>query len=260
MAAGNRTSEGKPMQINFKRSRLGAGLTLLELVVVVAIVAFMAGLVTYSMSPSSLIFSGAGGNKTAGQIATEATLRRIKSAIHGSSDTPGYWPDMNQDMWFFPRHLEWLSRPPLDAADVWGASPEAAAYYHAMQAYSPTRRVGWRGPYLQFQGGLIPVIPSRGYTSRLSGGGVYRAPIDAWGNPIVMQWPSDYFGLGAVDFGNARGDAVMALYITENSRLVSPGPDGILQTELNIMGLQTYADFQANPGLVGDDVVVWLQR
>ncbi len=248
------------MRNNFKRRRLAAALTLLELVVVVAILAFMAGLVAYSLSPSSLLFAGAGGNKTAGHIATEATLGRIKSAIYGSMDSPGYWRDMNQDMWFFPRYLEWLSRPPSDAADVWGASPEAAAYFYAMQAYSPTRRVGWRGPYLQFQGGPIPVIPARGYTSRLSGGGVYRAPIDAWGNPIVMQWPSDYFGLGAVDFGDARGDAAMALYVAENSRLVSPGPDGILQTELNITGLQTYADFQVNPGLAGDDVVIWLQH
>lgn len=248
------------MQINFNRCRLGAALTLLELVVVVAIVAFMAGLVTYSLSPNSLLFTGAGGNKTAGRIATEATLGRIKSAIYGSMENPGYWRDMNQDMWFFPRYLEWLSRPPSDAADVWSASPEAAAYFYAMQAYSPTRRVGWRGPYLQFQGGPIPVIPARGYTSRLSGGGVYRSPIDAWGNPIVMQWPSDYFGVNIVDFGDPRGNADMAVYVMQNSRLVSAGPDGILQTELNIASLQTYAHFQANPGLAGDDVVVWLQH
>ncbi len=248
------------MQIRFCRCGFQRALTLLELVTVVAIIAFLAGLVSYSLTPDSLIFAGAGGNKTAGRIATEATLSRIKSAIYGSGERPGYWRDMNQDMWFFPRYLEWLSRPPSDAADIWSVTPEEAYYFNSMQAYSPTRRVGWRGPYLQFQGGLIPVIPSRGFTARLSGGGVYRAPIDAWGNPIVMQWPSDYFGMGAVDFGDARGNSAMSLYVSGNSRLVSAGPDGILQTELNIESLQTYADFQTNPGLVGDDIVIWLQH
>jgi hypothetical protein len=52
----------------------------------------------------------------------------------------------------------------------------------------------------------------------------------------------------------------MAVYIASNSRLVSAGPDGILQTELNINSLQTYDDFQLNPALVGDDIVLWLQH
>ena len=34
----------------------------------------------------------------------------------------------------------------------------------------------------------------------------------------------------------------------------------ISETELNINNLQTYADFQTNPTLVGDDVVYWLRR
>jgi len=75
-----------------------------------------------------------------------------------------------------------------------------------------------------------------------------------------MQWPSSYLWLGTVDFGNARGDAAMAVFIASNSRLVSAGPDGILQTELNINSLQTYDDFQLNPALVGDDIVLWLQH
>jgi prepilin-type N-terminal cleavage/methylation domain-containing protein len=247
------------MRIDLKTCRC-RGLTLLELVVVVAILAFMAGLVSYNLSPSQLSFTGPAGGKTAGKIATEVTLGRIKSAIYGSTENPGYWRDMNQDMWFFPRYLEWLWRPPSDAADVYGASPEAATYFYSMQAFNAVRKVGWRGPYLQFQGAPIPVDPARGYTARLGGGVGFRSPIDAWGNPVVMQWPSDYYGAGVPDFGDARGNAAMAVYIMENSRLVSPGPDGVLQTELNIAHLQTYADFQMNPALVGDDIVIWLQH
>jgi type II secretory pathway pseudopilin PulG len=231
----------------------------MELVVVVAILAFLAGMVSFNLTPNQLTFGGAGGNKTAGRIATEVTLARLKSAMFGSADSPGYWQDMNRDMWFWPRYLEWLSRAPSDAADISGASADSAAYFTSMMSFNASRRVGWRGPYMQFQGDIIPLDTARGFTARL-GGGVYRAPLDAWGNPVVMQWPSSYFGLGTVDFGDARGDATMAVFIASNSRLVSAGPDGILQTELNINSLQTYDDFQLNPALVGDDIVLWLQH
>jgi len=237
-----------------------SGLTLVELVVVVAILAFLAGLVSFNLTPSQMTFGGAGGNKTAGQIATESTMARLKAAMFGSADAPGYWQDMNRDMWFWPRYADWLSRPPTDAADVWGASPEAAAYFNSLMSYNAVRRVGWRGPYVQFQGEPIPLDPSRGYTARLGGGSGARGPVDAWGNPIVMQWPSIYEGANITDFGDARGNAVMTSFISANSRWVSPGPDGILQTELNLTYLQTYAQFLANPVLVGDDVVVWLQQ
>lgn len=246
------------MRLRTNRFRT-SGLTLLELVVVVSILAFLAGMVTYNLTPNQLTFAGAGGNKTAGRIATEASLTRLKSAMFGSADSPGYWQDMNRDMWFWPRYLEWLSRAPSDAADISGASSDSAAYFTSMMSFNASRRVGWRGPYMQFQGDIIPLDAGRGFTARL-GGGVYRAPLDAWGNPVVMQWPSSYYGSGTVDFGDARGDATMAVFIASNSRLVSAGPDGILQTELNINSLQTYDDFQLNPALVGDDIVLWLQH
>jgi hypothetical protein len=63
-----------------------------------------------------------------------------------------------------------------------------------------------------------------------------------------------------VDYGDARGDADMAVFIASNSRLVSAGPDGILQTQLNIESLQTFEAFQTNALLAGDDIVIWLQH
>jgi type II secretory pathway pseudopilin PulG len=235
-----------------------SGLTLMELVVVVGILAFMAGLVAYNITPSQMTFGGAAGNKTAGRIATEATMSRVKSAIFGSADSPGYWQDMNRDMWYYPMHLEWLSRAPTERlAD--GATDQELAYISAMMSYSPSRRVGWRGPYVQFQGDIIPLDPARGFTARL-GGGAYRSPIDAWGNPVVMQLPTEIRGTNIVDYGDARGDADMAVFIASNSRLVSAGPDGILQTQLNIESLQTFEAFQTNALLAGDDIVIWLQH
>jgi len=230
----------------------------MELVVVVGILAFMAGLVAYNITPSQMTFGGAAGNKTAGRIATEATMSRVKSAIFGSADSPGYWQDMNRDMWYYPMHLEWLSRAPTERlAD--GATDQELAYISAMMSYSPSRRVGWRGPYVQFQGDIIPLDPARGFTTRL-GGGAYRSPIDAWGNPVVMQLPTEIRGTNIVDYGDARGDADMAVFIASNSRLVSAGPDGILQTQLNIESLQTFEAFQTNALLAGDDIVIWLQH
>lgn len=237
-----------------------SGLTLVELVVVVAILACIAGLVSFNLTPSQMTFGGAGGNKTAGHIATASTMGRLKAAMFGSAGAPGYWQDMNRDMWFWPRYADWLSRPPTDAANIWGTSPEVEAYFTSLMSYNAVRRVGWRGPYVQFQGEPIPVDPARGYMERLGGGTGARGPVDAWGNPIVMQWPSSYFGVNITDFEGARGNADMTSFISANSRWVSPGPDGILQTELNLTSLQTHADFLSNPALVGDDVVVWLQQ
>lgn len=241
-----------------------AALTLLELVVVVGIVALFAGLVSFRLSPDQLTFAGAGGGKTAARIATEASMARIRSAMFGSADSPGYWADLNRDAWFWPRHLDWLSTSPSDAvADPGLLSAEEYVYYGALLGgYNPQRKVGWRGPYLQFEGVTNHLDPSRGFTARLGGGSGHRAPIDAWGNPILMQWPSinPYTTSPIIDFGDVRGDSQLTKYVIENSRLVSAGPDGILQTELNLTSLQAYEDFLLNPSLAGDDVVVWLQR
>ena len=235
------------------------GLTLLELVIVLAILSMFAGLVVYHLSPAELTFSGAGGNKTAPRLATESTMYSVQQAMFGSAEKQGYWDDMNHDIWFWPRYLEWLSRAPTDAAIVDPYSdPLAATYYNSIMAYDVKKKVGWRGPYVQFQGIPIPLNPSKGFTARL-GGGAYRGPLDGWGRPIMVQLPSTYLGTG-IDPISARGNGAQEQYLYTNARLVSAGPNGILETELNINSLQTYADFQLNPALAADDVVTWLRR
>ena len=54
-------------------------------------------------------------------------------------------------------------------------------------------------------------------------------------------------------------------FIYQNTRIVSAGPNGIMDTELNAFGpggsqgpLITYDNFVAHPELVNDDVVIWL--
>jgi hypothetical protein len=75
-----------------------------------------------------------------------------------------------------------------------------------------------------------------------------------------MQLPSKYRGDPIGNTAAIRDDVDLSLFVSSNTRLVSAGPDGILQTEINIEALQTYEHFQWNPSLVGDDVVVWIQR
>ncbi len=244
------------------RGRLAiGGLTLFELVIVIAIIAMFGGLVAYRLTPTSIMFGGAGGGKNAARLSTESSMYQVQQAMFGGFGSAGYWDDMNHDMWFWPRYLEWLSRPPTDAVTV--SDPLDAAYYNAIMAYDASKKVGWRGPYMAYQGVTIPLDATRGWTARL-GGGAYKGPIDGWGNPIVVQLPSNYYvggvNQGAIDPVSARGTTAQETYLYTNARLVSAGPDGILQTEQNIDSLQTYDDFQSHPSLVGDDVVYWLRR
>jgi type II secretory pathway pseudopilin PulG len=247
------------MRLQTNRFR-SSGLTLMELVMVVAILAFLAGLVTYNLTPNQLTFSGAGGNKTAGRIATEASMKEVRDAIFGRDGNPGYWQDMNRDVWFWPTKLEWLARPPVDAFQLpVDADYASITYYNGMMTYNGTTRVGWRGPYLRYSGVVVPLDPARGFTAAYGGNGVLRGPSDAWGNPIVLQIPVNADNT-SFQVDDARTDSFMAQFLVSNSRLVSAGADGILTTELNRLALRTYEEFQLNPSLVGDDIVLWLNR
>jgi hypothetical protein len=230
----------------------------MELVTVVAILAFLAGMVTFNLSPNQLTFGGAGGNKTAGRIATEATMKEIRDAILGRGGNPGYWQDMNRDIWFWPTKLEWLSRPPAEAFVLpYDADYATVSYYNGMMSFNSSKRVGWRGPYLRYTGVVVPTDAARGFTSVYWGDGSLRAPADAWGNAIVMQFPSQPSG-DAYSLTEARSDTSQSVFLMNNSRLVSAGPDGILQTEWNKGALRTYDNFLEDPALAGDDIVFWL--
>jgi type II secretory pathway pseudopilin PulG len=247
------------MRLQTNRFRI-SGLTLMELVVVVAILAFLAGMVSFNLTPNQLTFGGAGGNKTAGRIATEATMKEVRDAIFGRDGSPGYWQDMNRDLLFWPSKLDWLSRPPIDSVVLdSNTEPEFRAYFENMMAYDFGKRVGWRGPYLRYSGVIVPNDSDRGFGAHYGGNGELRSPADAWGNPIVMQYPEPSGG-PVLDFQAARLDSAFAVFLVQNSRLVSAGPDGILDTEKHKSVLRTYDDFIQYAALVGDDVVLWLSR
>ena len=95
---------------------------------------------------------------------------------------------------------------------------------------------GWNGPYALNSGTYVADV-DRGFSTHYGRSGD-PAPLDAWGNPIVLQQPiATEAGFSATSLSAAR--------------LVSAGPDGVIDTPLVKTSL-TLAD-------VNDDIVLPLQ-
>jgi prepilin-type N-terminal cleavage/methylation domain-containing protein len=231
------------------------GFTLTEMAVVLAIVAATALLIP-PLLPQIQVTKNAP-PKSPQQIATEATMKRLGDIINGTPDWPGYWHDNLSsagDTTLTPLTLKDLFAMP--ATTVQSTST-------AMQAFAPCTGRGWRGPYVLYQTATYTVNTQRGFTAgaypnqlnannsyALTANPAYLAPagagtigfgqngdpamLDGWGNPIVIQWPTDTAGVN-----------VQPSYV----RLVSAGPNGTLDTRLT--------DLTAIAR--GDDIVLFLR-
>lgn len=160
------------------------GFTLVELVLVLTVLAVLAGMVVPMVG--GLEISTPYGQKSPEQIATEHTMQQIRDAIMGRPSRPGAWSDLGQR----PETFAVFADPNVLLSEM----PPLGLPGH-LQNFDPVTRLGWRGPYLT---------------------GVTRL-IDAWGNPLVMQ----------ID---VNADGVVDAFDLRYARLVSAGPDGILQT------------------------------
>jgi prepilin-type N-terminal cleavage/methylation domain-containing protein len=173
------------------------GLTLLELILVVAVLAVLAGTVVPLLHDSM---------ETAQDSGVRAGLTQLRDAVMGRGDDPGFHGD--------------LRRLPTTLAELWvnpdtDPGPGVAPKY---PAYDITTRVGWHGPYLRQPSGSYAVNLPAGFTLDYGAPGD-PAVLDSWGRPIVLQRPT---------VGTA---AERELY----SRLVSAGFDGILQTPAGVL-------------------------
>lgn len=208
------------------------GLTLFELLVVLGILLVLGTLVVPAVN---------GHLGRSREDITWQSMRRVRDVIMGT-----YFDDMGQQV---PRP----GTPGIAAGRV--NHPQLGylfvnpAYYEDENAltepydasYDPVARLGWRGPYLlhEGEGFSYRVELARGF-SELYGLDGDPAVLDGWGNPIVLQEP-DANNDGAIDLDEQR-----------HVRLVSAGPDGILNTDPNAL-------LPVGTGDRGDDLVLFLR-
>ena len=158
--------------------------------------------------------------------ATKASLSGIAAAILGSPGQPGY-ADGNGDI---PDHIADLFLKPSGFPD-----------------YDKNLKKGWRGPYLRgLTGQYVPQDPNQ--SSDRYGMKGDPAVLDGWGRPLVLQIPDP----------DQKGPPYTALQ-RRHARLVSPGPDGVIQIPWNWKGPNGDEDLDPPSSLWGDDVVLFLE-
>jgi len=187
-----------------------SGFTIIELVVVVAILAALAGMVVPLLGATT---------DDSMLKATKVNLSHVRDVIMGNPERPGYFSD--------------IGKLPEIMADLFiipdGESP-----------YNRNTRRGWRGPYVTNASGTYAIDVTRGFTSVYCYAGLPTrddpAILDAWRNPLVIQRP-------------ASGTVEQKSLFT---RIVSAGPDGIINTPINLL----YPELSDR----GDDIVIFLRR
>lgn len=157
---------------NARNSNIPSGLSLVELIVVLMILAATAAMVV-PLIDNPRITTATGEAKTPEQIATEATMQKIRDVIMGSDNHQGVWADLGQRPDLFPRNPDYLL---LEYGSLVSVAPE----YSGIDQFHPVTKLGWRGPYLVAHSNVG----------------------DAWGNDILIQ--VDFDGNGVVDRGEAR--------------------------------------------------------
>lgn len=226
-----------------------AGFTLIEMVIVIAVLAALAGLVVPMLSDQ---------NRQTHETVRNASLNAIRNAWTGSPASPGLIADLK----FIPG-FTYTNRRNHDLM-VQGGFP----------AFDAVTGRGWRGPYVT---GGLPVLNLRpGRQSlfpapsdqRFAGDATFEArgfygsggvPLygvdgdvalgDEWGNPIVLQVPP-------LDAGNPLLDSELKCW--RYARLVSAGSNGILETSLADRLAERLIDNSVAGR--GDDVVLFLNR
>ena len=219
------------------------GLTLIELIVVLVVLVALGAIIVP-------MFGNAG--EDAREQSTRATMSRVAEAIVGPggyAEVMSYARDPGgsgtDDRIGEGSGLPWPSDTD-QINDGRADHPQLSFLFTApagLPDYDPATRIGWRGPWLS----TVTATPYEvtGTFTAVYGLGDGRdglpdddlAPIDGWGNPIVIQLPD-----------------VSASVITdeeiEHVRLVSAGPDGVINTPDNVLA----------PTDVGDDLVLFLRR
>ena len=174
-----------------------------------------------------------------------ATLHTVREALSGSTGAPGFVADM--------KYVPGFSNSAVRIGNLLAAPTN----YPAFTNYDRLAGRGWRGPYVQnvrqventneALTGRFPSVADRrcATDATFEERGFYAADYgttndpalaDPWGNPVVLQMPTN----------DLDDDECWRC-----ARLVSAGPDGILQTPA-----ATFPDRTAR----GVDLVLFLNR
>lgn len=169
-------------------NRLNSRLTLIELIVTILI---LVGL-------SSILIPLFGNTvKETRSRTSQVSLYKIRDAVMGSAETPGYFQD--------------IGSLPIDLGDLYVVPSSLSTN---LQSYDPVTKTGWRGPYLErLNAGRYVADNDYGQADDLF-------PVDASRNAIVLQIPTS----GADAAENQL-----------NARLVAPGPNGVIDCPQNLL-------------------------
>jgi prepilin-type N-terminal cleavage/methylation domain-containing protein len=209
-----------------RRRACASGFTLTELVVVIAILAILAGATIPVLN----------GVVASSRITTvKASLTYVREAIVGKTDSPGFEAD--------------IGRPPNSIAELLASSPPSG-----VAAFDRNTNLGWRGPYLISQGGLYPVGDATftNFYGNNTSGNQDPALLDPWGDPIVIQRLT--VASGIVTFIDQTGATTHTASTTASdgdyTRLISGGPNHTLETSWN----------DPTGSSRGDDIVLYLNH
>jgi len=231
--------------VSCDRARRCAGLTLVELIVVLTVLVALGGLVVPILS---------GFSDDAQKQVTQETLRRVRDAIQGPG---GYASTMRfaedeltagDPVVGFSSGLPWPT--PTEIAGGRANHPQLHWLFEkpaGLGDYDATYGVGWRSSLLDISAaGLYDTGAGTGFNDSNYGVGDGRGdgitdddltPIDGWGRPIVIQLPDVSVGVTDQEI--------------EHVRLVSAGEDGVIDTPSGTLA----------PNLTqkDDDVVLYLR-
>jgi len=233
------------------------GFTLVELMIVVAIIAIIATLAVSQMTRTAL---------AAKVVAAESDLKTLCGAITDPAN--GYLRDMRGIPGFSPAHIRMANL--LVSTNLYGSaeggewrggfrvddgSHPFCAHPEAFTRWNPESERGWHGPYVRHATGSFPCAEDvrfkgdatfqargffpdvsglrlpRDFLDRVDGCSVYGFPgepsvLDPWGNPYVLQVPPPQAFPDRFGANTNLPDEVRFRY----ARVVSAGPDGRLDT------------------------------
>jgi len=230
------------------------GLTLMELLVVLAILVALGTILIPLMGNV---------NQSTELDSTFATMSRLRDAIMGTQDHPGYFQDM-KNLPIVPTYNNWTSSPgswagagmtgdpdlntglPFRTNDL-SYNPGVQPFYGTV-VFNPATRKGWRGPYITqptSPGGLNLGTPSNPVYVLDS----FPTPTGSPGSPIIIQWP-DPSDTTAVPRSNFV-------------RLLSLGANGVGDNSYVVNGMNYYYPWNPQsitPKMYNDDLILYVRR